>query len=169
MRYLTLSGSPAPDSANSRFLAALAALTEHTVQPAPNPADLPVFQPARDRAPWPASVLSFRAAVADASAVIISTPAYLHNMPAVLKNALEWLTSSGEFHEKPTLVFTLTPHAPRGERARQSLLWSLEALNARVVAETGLYRADLTYAEDGTLLPGPTHELLTEALKLLHP
>ena len=126
-----------------------------------------IFQPERDRAPWLEGVVAFRQAIAQADAVIISTPAYLHNIPGVLKNALDWLASSGELSEKPVLAFTLTPNAPRGERARQSLLWSLEALNARVVAEAGLYRSDLSYGEDGSLLPSSGKELLVEALKLL--
>jgi len=165
--YLTLSGSPSPTSANSRFLAALGSLTDKSVVAAPNIADLPVFQPDRDRAPWPESVLDLRRAVAEASAVIISTPAYLHNLPGVLKNALDWLASSGELYDMPVLVFTLTPHAPRGERARQSLCWSLEALHARVVAESPLYQTDLKYDDRGRLLAGDTIDLLREALLLL--
>lgn len=167
MSYLTLSGSPAPDSANSRLLAALAGLTSQLIIAAPNIAALPVFQPALDRSPWPPEVLAFRAALSESRAVIFSTPSYLHNLPGVLKNALDWLASSGELDGKPVLAFSLTPGAPRGERARQSLLWSLDALNARVVAEAALYQADLAYAADGTLLPGPTTELLLEALQLL--
>ena len=111
--------------------------------------------------------MTLREALADATGVIISTPAYLHNLPGVLKNALDWLASSGELYDKPTLVFTLTPTAPRGERARQSLLWSLEALNARVVAEAGLYQSELQLQE-GKIVPGsPYRELLEEALRLL--
>lgn len=165
--YLTLSGSPSPTSENSRFLATLAELTDRTIVAAPDIADLPVFQPDRDKAPWPVSVLEFRVALAAASAVIISTPAYLHNIPGVLKNALDWLASSGELYDKPTLVFTLTPGAPRGVRARQSLLWSLEALNARVVAESPLYQSELRYGEGGGLLAGDTVDLLRETLSLL--
>lgn len=142
-------------------------LTDQDVVAAPDIAALPVFQPDRDRAPWPEQVVALRRAVAEVSAVVISTPAYLHNIPGVLKNALDWLASSGEFYGKPTLVFTLTPAAPRGERARQSLLWSLEALNARVVAEAGLYQSEL-YDEAGLLKAGtPHYELVCEALKLL--
>ena len=164
---LTISGSPSVASANSRFLAALAALTDHSVVAAPNIAELPLFQPDRDRAPWPESVTALRSAITEARGVIICTPAYLHNIPGVLKNALDWLASSGELNEKPTLVLTLTPGPPRGERARQSLLWSLEALNARVVAETGLYRADVEYDANGYLLTGDTLDLMVEAIGLL--
>jgi NAD(P)H-dependent FMN reductase len=164
---LTISGSPAPESANSRLLRSLAGLTDRKVIAAPGLAALPIFQPALDRGPWQESVIRYREAVAEARSVVICTPAYLYNLPGVLKNALDWLASSGELHEKPALALTFTPHPPRGERARQSLLWSLEALNAQVVAEAGLYQSETEFDAHGRLVQGETAELLREALALL--
>lgn len=164
---LFVSGSPHPQSANSRLLRAVGALRREETILADYLADLPIFQPDRDRAPWPETVTTWRADMARATAVIISTPAYLHNLPGVLKNALDWLASSGEFDAKPTLVFTFTPGPPRGERARQSLLWSLEALNARVVAQSPLYQKEITFTEDGAIAPGEGLELLRAAVELL--
>ncbi len=164
---LTVSGSPRTDSSNSRLLAALPRLTERPVTAFTDLAELPVFRPERDQAPWPPVVLSWRRAVAESGAVVICTPAYLHNLPGVLKNALDWLASSGELDAKPTLALTFTPGPPRGDRARQSLLWSLEALNARVVAETGLYQPDIRFLENGDIADGPARQLLVEALSLL--
>lgn len=46
---------------------------------------------------------------------------------------------------------TFTPHAPRGGHALQSLLFALEALNARVIAAENLYRNEVAYTEDGKL------------------
>jgi NAD(P)H-dependent FMN reductase len=164
---LLVSGSPHPASANSRLLLGIGKLAGDGFLLADYLPDLPVFQPDRDRAPWPASVLRWRADVAKARAVVISTPAYLHNVPGVLKNALEWLTSSGEFAAKPTLVLTFTPAPPRGDRARTSLLWSLDALNARVVAEQALYQSEIKLSEEHDVSPGDMRDLLTEALSLL--
>lgn len=164
---LLISGSPHPQSANSRFLAGIGKLQEWPVITAEYIADLPVFQPSRDNAPWPELALQWRADVALAQAVVISTPAYLHNIPGVLKNALDWLASSGEFDAKPTLVFTFTPGAPRGDKARQSLLWSLEALNARVVAEAPFYQKTISFSGDGSIIAGDEREILEEALLLL--
>lgn len=86
-----------------------------------------------------------------ADTVLISTPEYIHNIPAVLKNALEWITEIGVLDSKNTIAVTFTPHAPRGEHALQSLLFSLEALNARVIAAENLYRNEVAYTEDGKL------------------
>lgn len=140
---LLISGSPHPDSANSRLLRAFAATdTDNSYQFADYLAHLPVFQPQRDKAPWPETVLRWRSDVAAAESVLITTPAYLHNLPGVLKNALDWLASSGELAEKPTLAMTFTPAPPRGKRTMQSLLWSLEALNASIRVQAELYQQD---------------------------
>ncbi|MGB1317922.1 MAG: NADPH-dependent FMN reductase, partial [Flavobacteriales bacterium] len=108
-----------------------------------------------------------RTKLANSDAVIISTPEYIHNIPAVLKNALEWITESGELHEKPVLAITFTPAAPRGEFAMKSLLQSLSALNAKVVAELPLYRNELPLANGSLNEQSEQYELLAEALTLL--
>lgn len=164
---LLVSGSPHSGSANSRLLTAIGELSKEEYALADYLADLPVFQPGRDRAPWPEAVVRWREELAGARAVVISTPAYLHNLPGVLKNALDWLASSGEFDAKPTLVFTFTPGPPRGDRARRSLLWSLEALNARVVAEQALYQSEIQISDDHGLAPEDMRELLLAAIGLL--
>lgn len=163
---LLISGSPSPTSANSRLLMEMGKLSGDDFLLADYLPALPVFQPELDQAPWTEPVLRWRADTARARAIIFCTPAYLHNLPAVLKNALEWLTSSGELDSKPALVFTFTPEPPRGERARQSLLWSLEALNLRVVAEAALYQHEVSLGVQG-IQDSDSKELVTEALKLL--
>lgn len=164
---LLLSGSPAPDSANSKLLFALGRMSEKPSAFAGYLPELPVFQPYGEDAQLPLPVVRLRKDAGEATAVIISTPAYLHNVPAVLKNALEWLTTTGELHGKPVLVFTFTPGAPRGDRARQSLLWSLEALHARVVAEQALYQPEVALTPEGDIGNPDSRELLEEALRLL--
>ncbi|WP_020568058.1 NADPH-dependent FMN reductase [Neolewinella persica] len=164
---LLVSGSPHPDSANTRFLTAIGKLSGQEYVTADYLADLTIFQPDRDKAPWPETVLRWRTDLTNAKAVVICTPAYLHNLPGVLKNSLDWLASSGEFDGKPTLVLTFTPGPPRGDRARQSLLWSLEALNARVVAESAFYQQQVTFTEEGDIAPGEDREVLLAAVELL--
>ncbi len=164
---LLVSGSPRSDSANSRLLRATGNLYPGEVTEAGYLANLPIFQPERDRAPWPEAVLQWRSDVARATALTFSTPAYLHNLPGVLKNALDWLASSGELSGKPVLVFSFTPHPPRGDRARQSLLWSLQALKANVVAESPLYQQEVTFLASGDLAPGDQQALLQAAVDLL--
>ena len=128
---------------------------------------LPLFTADADHHPWPQQVLSWREVVLQADAVIISTPAYLDNIPALLKNALEWLTSSGELAGKPVLPITFTPHPPRGEKAMQSLIWSLMAMDARIVVQLGLYQDDIEFAKDGSITNGDGRKMILEAMQLL--
>ncbi|MGB3801734.1 MAG: NAD(P)H-dependent oxidoreductase [Lewinella sp.] len=164
---LAVSGSPHPESQNSQLLAACANLTSFAVSVSVNPADLPIYQPERDRSPWSDSVLSWRLQWRDACAVVISTPAYLDNLPGVLKNGLDWLATSGEADGKSVLPITFTPTLGRGEHAMQSLLWSLRALNAHVPASLPLEQAATRFTDNGDIEVGDSRSLLAAALELL--
>ncbi|MFT4566351.1 MAG: chromate reductase [Saprospiraceae bacterium] len=129
--------------------------------------DLPIFVPGLDHHPLPAAVFNWRNTVLKADAIIISTPVYIFNIPAVLKNALEWLTTSGEMDRKAVLPITYTPYAPRGEKAMQSLLWSLTALNAQVITQLPLYKTELAINTFGKLEGAESIELIAAAIHLL--
>lgn len=168
MHILTISGSPRAESSNTELLQHLPQISsEHIFLHTDLPANLPLFTPPLDKAPWPESVLLLRQQVATADAVIFCTPEYIHNMPAVLKNCLEWLTSSGELMYKLVLAITYTPAPPRGEKAMQSLLWSLVALEARVASSLSLYQSELKVVNEKIEGDLDTIEMLTEALRLL--
>ncbi|MEM6317438.1 MAG: NADPH-dependent FMN reductase [Bacteroidota bacterium] len=168
MKILTVSGSTRIDSTNIRLLNALPTLMPaRNFQHYDSLAALPLFQAESDKYPWPEAVLLWRKAVADADALIISTPEYIHNMPALLKNALEWLTSSGELAQKRVLPITFTPHEPRGERAMQSLLWSLQALDARIVAQLPLFQNEVVFGENGQLQWNEAVEMVVAAVEEL--
>lgn len=168
MNILTISGSARIDSRNALLLASFSSLfPAHKFERYEQLQDLPLFQVALDKAPLPPTVMQWRKKLQAADVVIICTPAYLHNIPALLKNALEWTTTSGELADKRVLALTFTPHAPRGKKAMQSLLWSLQALNARVVGELALYQQDIQLENGSLIADAETLELLEEAMKLL--
>lgn len=104
------------------------------------------------------TVLTLRNELAEADAVIISTPEYIYGIPAMLKNAFEWTTSSGELNTKRVLAIIYTPNLPRGEKALVSLKNSLTALDANVVSYVHI---DHGYKTNDDLI------LLQEAVKLL--
>lgn len=168
MNILSVSGSTRAESSNTQLLEVINAHFEVSGSIYPALIDLPLFDPILDQHPWPSEVLEWRNTVRQADAIIISTPVYLHNIPAVLKNALEWLTSSGELDGKSVLPITYTPYPPRGERAMQSLLWSLTALNAQVVTSLPLYKSELEINSSGKFVGAESLEMLATAIDLLN-
>ena len=88
--------------------------------------DLPPFNP--DKAQDLPSVLYFRKLLSQSDAVIISTPEYAFGVPGVLKNALDWVVSTGEFNEKPVAAISASPLTSGGDKALESLLHTLTAL-----------------------------------------
>ncbi len=164
---LGICGSTREQSENMKLLRSFAFLTEkHHFQIVNIHHRLPLFRVEMDREPWPTSVMEWRETIQLADLVIITTPEYLHNQPAVLKNALEWLTTSGELSAKRVLPITFTPHPPRGEKAMQSLRWSLTALNAHIMPEISLYQREVIFDKVGGIDESEALSLIKEALHL---
>ncbi len=112
---------------------------------------LPPFNPDLDEAA-PDSVTSFRAMVADADAVVISTPEYAHGIPGVLKNALDWLVGSGELYRKPVVLLHLSA---RGEYGRASLREILLIMGAAIVLDAVVQtQPSNTVTASGEAAPG---------------
>ncbi len=168
MKILTVSGSARPSSSNILLLQTIALrIPQHEFVLYPALDQLPLFTAARDQTPFDSTIMDWRKAVQAADAIIICTPEYLHNLPALLKNALEWLTTSGELFKKRVLVMTFTPHPPRGEQAMQSLIWSLQALEANVVGQLDLYQTEVQVEDDKLVLSEEYDELLSAAIQVL--
>ena len=165
MKILTVSGSTREESSNTKLLLHLNQISSKLdFHFASLPKELPLFQAQLDTNPLPVNVTKWRNQLSNVEGVIICIPEYIHNIPALIKNALEWVTSSGELVGKRVLVITLTPHEPRGEKAMKSLIWSLQALDANVIASLPLYQSEISYASNK--IKGEGVEILTEALSL---
>jgi len=128
---------------------------------------LPLFTPERLAVGKPDSCLVLAKAVQDADVVIIATPEYAYNIPAALKNAFEWCVASGEFAQKRVVAITSTPHAPRGEKCMQSLLWTLQALDARVLVEVPIYGAAKGIDEELRVTDPEIKEALEAIIEML--
>lgn len=100
---------------------------------------LPHFNPDLDGEDPPQAVRAFRANVGSAQAVLISSPEYAHGVPGSLKNALDWLVSSGELMAKP--VALLNASSSGGEFANPALIEILRTMSANVVIEACLLAA----------------------------
>ena len=70
--------------------------------------------------------------------MLFCTPEYIHGMPGVLKNMLDWVASSGEFVNKPVGVISAGPSDMGGSRAHASLAYTLGVLMAQLPENASL-------------------------------
>lgn len=168
MYILAISGSASEKSSNSELLETVREQfsDEYEIEVFDQIKNFQLFRPEDLEKSIPMLIQEFKRKILNADALIICTPEYTHNIPAVLKNALEWITASGELAEKKVLPITFTPHEPRGEYAMQSLLNSLKTMNANIVTQMPLYKNEVEFREKGIELNEEYKFLLDEGLKL---
>jgi NAD(P)H-dependent FMN reductase len=170
MRILALSGSLRADSLNTRLLQEAARLApDHLVGFWARLDDLPHFSPERDTEPPPEPVAELRDRIRAADALLVCTPEYIHAMPAVLKNLLEWVVSSGACVDKPAAAWSASPSAEGGARAQASLSHTLQVMSARVVpaASLSLTLARSSFDEAGRLADPAQSAAVARALASL--
>jgi chromate reductase len=126
MNIIAISGSLRAASINSAFCRAAARLARPPLRVAAHsgPADLPLFNPDLEPAP-PSPVLSFRAAVAGANALIVASPEYAHGISGVMKNALDWLVSFEGAVGKPVALVNTSPRAHHADDALREVLQTM--------------------------------------------
>lgn len=137
MKILTITGSVRAASSNARALEAVSLLAPAgwVIRPARPLDGLPFFNPDVEQAGLPADAADWRAAIAWADALIISSPEYAHGVPGVLKNALDWLVGGIEICDKPVALFNATPPA---EFAHASLRETLRVMGAKVIDDASI-------------------------------
>jgi NAD(P)H-dependent FMN reductase len=134
VKILAIAGSIRAASSNAALVRAIAALAPDgiTVDVYDGLGRLPHFSPDIDGDEPPVSVADLRARIQSADAVLICTPEYAYGMPGVLKNALDWLVSSGDLYRKPVAALSASPLPEGGARALVWLRQTLTALDAAV-------------------------------------
>jgi chromate reductase len=137
MKILGLSGSLRTGSANTSILHALAALAPEGLELAvyDGLASVPAFNPDLDVEPAPPEVADLRRQLREAAGVVISTPEYAHGIPGSLKNALDWIVSSGEFVDKPVVLINASSGAGF---AQAQLIEVLTVMTAKVLTTASL-------------------------------
>ncbi len=134
---LAVCGSLRAASSNRTLLQAVTALApaDVTVRLSEHPATLPHFNPDLDGPERPAAVAAWRAAVASADGLLISTPEYAHGLPGAFKNGLDWLVSDPALLHKPVALWNVSA---RGAYAQASLVEVLRTMSMRIVEEAGV-------------------------------
>jgi NAD(P)H-dependent FMN reductase len=163
---LTVSGSLREGSSNATLLAAAASVAppQLTVSSYGAIAELPAFNPDVDEAASPPPpVAHWRAALAGADLVLISSPEYAHGMPGALKNALDWVVGSGELVGKPVGIL----NASSASRfAHPQLIEVLTVMSATIVpGATLVVDTPRRGADAAQLVADPT---VAEALRAVH-
>jgi chromate reductase len=139
MKVLGISGSLREGSHNTRLLRAAAGLLPPGAElhVYGGLAQVPPFNEDDEHSPPPA-VLALKAAIADADAVLVSTPEYNHSIPGVLKNALDWVSRpspENPMRGKPALVIGASTGMFGAVWAQAETRKVLGALGARVLDE----------------------------------
>ena len=91
-RILAISGSLRAGSFNTQLLRALPAIAPDGMEFEffDGMADIPLYNQDLDVEPPPPAVAKLRDAIRAADGIVLATPEYLHALPGVVKNALDW-------------------------------------------------------------------------------
>jgi chromate reductase, NAD(P)H dehydrogenase (quinone) len=136
VKILAISGSLRANSSNTSLLRALIGFAPDRVQISiyPSIGDLPHFNPELDDDRDLLTVENWRSQLRSADGILFCTPEYAHGVPGVLKNALDWIVSSGEFMHKPTAVISASPAPDGGSKADAALVQTLRVMMADIPA-----------------------------------
>jgi chromate reductase len=173
MKVLGISGSLRRDSHNTKLLRAAGELLPSFVEFEvwEGLKAVPPYDEEDDVQPAPPAVAALRVAVAEADALLISTPEYNSSVPGQLKNAIDWLSrplATNPLRNKPVAVIGASTGAFGAVWAQAELRKVLGATGARVVdADVALGHAPTKFDEEGTLVDVELREQLGETVETL--
>jgi chromate reductase, NAD(P)H dehydrogenase (quinone) len=174
MRILAISGSLRRDSHNTRLLRAAAQMLPPgaELELFDGLSDVPPYNEDADIEPAPEGVERLRAAIADADALVISTPEYNASIPGVLKNAVDWASRpalASPLAGKPVAIVGASTGLGGTARAQQQLRDALEFPRALVLDEPRVLvpEAFLRFDRRGDLVDEAVREELADLLDTL--
>ncbi len=147
-KVIVLVGSLRADSANRKVAELLPGLAPEgvTVEIVQGLAEVPFYNEDLDAGNAPETAERLRAQVADASHVLIVTPEYNATMPAVLNNAIDWISRPygvGAIKGKPVAVIGVTPTPYGGKWAHDDTRKSAKIAGGYVVEDIDLSQSIL--------------------------
>ena len=122
-------------------------------------AAVPPYSPDLDEGDGPPVVADLRARIDAADGVIVCTPEYAYGMPGLLKNALDWLVSSGTLYRKSVAALSTSPSHLGGHRALAWLTQTLAAQHATVPAAATFPVPFVRQVLDGDRVADPDGEV----------
>lgn len=119
----------------------------------------------------PASVQALADQIAQADAVVISTPEYNKAPPGVLKNALDWVsrTKGSPFRDKPVAIISAADGRGGGDRSQFALRLMLTPFRPRLLTGPEVMVADSSHAftPEGRLIDARYQKALNELMQAL--
>lgn len=172
LKVLAISGSLRKDSLNTKALRAAAALAPDGVEV--EIADLhgiPLYdQDVRDLT-VPDAAATLQKQIAEADALLISTPEYNYSISGVLKNAIDWMSRLDPmpFNGKPGAVMGASMGKLGTARAQYDLRKILTALGMHLVnrPEVMIGGAHELFDEAGNLTDEDTQKFLAKMMEAL--
>lgn len=135
MKIVGISGNPYENSTNLKVLEKIGQELEvkgHTFEVIHEIKELPLFNPQTEYQEYYSVVNQMREKVKNADFLVIVSPEYMGGVPAILKNALEWMLSESTLMQKPT-AFVI--HSPIGKYAMEALNRHLSIMGATLTDE----------------------------------
>lgn len=137
--------------------------------------DIPFYNADVEAKGDPDAVTHFKNAIAEADALLISTPQYNRSVPGVLKNAVDWASrrpkagGASVLENKPIAIVGITPGKSFTESAQIDLREILGGTRSRVMPapEVKLGAAEDRYADNPELPNGETRRQIREVLEAL--
>lgn len=143
-----LVGSLRADSVNRKFAETLAELAPEGVELtiAENLEQIPFYNEDLDGDNVPAAAQALREQVAKSDRVLVVTPEYNATIPAVINNAIDWLSrpyGAGAVVGKPLGVIGVTPTPYGGKWAHDDTRRSAKIAGAHIVEDVDLSQSSL--------------------------
>ena len=157
MKVLLFAGSLRKDSLNKKFVNVIATVVGKRAQASVldlQPLNLPVYDGDVEAKGLPEGVLKLAQAIAEAEAIIISTPEYNGSISSVLKTAIDWTSrvKPMPFSKKQVLLVGASPGALGAIRGLAHARLPFENLGNYLYPEVfGLSRAHEAFDERGQL------------------
>ncbi len=130
--------------------------------------DIPLYNEDVREQGYPDSVAAFRAAIAQADAVLFVTPEYNYSVPGVLKNAIDWASRppTPPFGKKPVATLGASPGNHGTVRGQSHLKEVCVGLGMYVVPKPEVYvaKANEKFDAEGNLTDEATKKFVSELL-----
>ena len=129
---------------------------------------LPFYDPELERQGWPQAVKDFATALLASDALVIASPEYNHSVPAVLKNAIDWMSRyrPEPLTDMPVMLISATPGLLGGARVQYDWRRILDAVGARPLVRPEVFIGAATRKFDsaGRCHDNGTRDMVTAQL-----